>query len=112
MKIEIAEIPNKGRGIVARQRIREGQIIEKSTALVFCLDDLSESSILQYYIYSWNVDEAAIALGFGSLFNHSKDPNAEWAIKDDKKQCIAFKAIKNIQPGQEITIYYDYDKKF
>ena len=49
--------------------------------------------------------KVAIALGFGSLYNHSKKPNAEWEIKKSS-HTIVFRAIKNIRKGKEITIDY------
>ncbi len=36
------------------------------------------SPVLAKYFYMWNKKEMAISLGFGSLYNHSYTPNADY----------------------------------
>ena len=49
----------------------------------------------------------AIALGFGSIYNHSYEPNATYKIKP-KEKIIEFVAIKNIEKNNEITVNYNF----
>ncbi|NOT36377.1 MAG: SET domain-containing protein-lysine N-methyltransferase [Saprospiraceae bacterium] len=58
-----------------------------------------------YFVWGEKDDEAAIALGYGSLYNHSYKPNADF-ILDLSNNTINFFAIKTIKAGKEITINY------
>ena len=49
----------------------------------------------------------AIALGYGSLYNHSYSANATYEKHFDDK-LITFKAIADIRRGEEITVNYNY----
>ena len=46
-----------------------------------------------------------LALGFASLYNHSKDPNCRYEI-NRKEKIITFTAIKNIPKDCEIFFNY------
>ena len=51
----------------------------------------------------------AIGLGFGSLYNHSYNPNAIYK-KRMRENLLDFVAIKNIKKGEEITVNYNYGR--
>ena len=63
---------------------------------------------LHDYYFLWGEDEkqCAIALGFGSLYNHAYDANAEY-ILDLDDNTIDFYSVKDIEPGTEITVNYN-----
>lgn len=47
-----------------------------------------------------------MALGLGSLFNHSTDDqNVGW-VRDTASQCITYRALRDISPGEELCINY------
>ena len=46
-----------------------------------------------------------LALGFGSLYNHSYRPNARY--DDVGPQAKSFTALRDIAPGEEITVNYN-----
>ena len=71
-----------------------------------------DATVLYNYYFSWGVDgnEAALALGLGSLYNHSYSPNARY-VKDFDRRKIDFVAIRNISVGEEITVNYNGDPK-
>jgi len=60
---------------------------------------------LHDYYFQWDGDQAAIALGLGSLYNHSDKANAMFTMDYDFKQ-IRFVAIRDIGAGEEITTNY------
>jgi SET domain-containing protein len=60
------------------------------------------------YVFVWEDNKFAVALGYGSLYNHSYEPNAKYIRKKDK---ILFQAIKDIKSGEEITINYNGNPK-
>ena len=48
----------------------------------------------------------AVALGLGSLFNHSSlQQNVGWS-RDLSGQCIVYKALRDIRAGEELCINY------
>ena len=54
------------------------------------------------YVFEWGEGKVALALGFGSLYNHSYRPNARY--NDVGPQTKAFKALREIAPGEEVTV--------
>ena len=46
-----------------------------------------------------------LALGVGSLFNHSQTPNLDYRI-DHGQRIIRYFTARNILPDEELTIYY------
>ena len=53
---------------------------------------------------------SALALGHGSLYNHSDESNA-FVEMEDSTNLLYFYALKKIKAGEEITIDYGYSKK-
>jgi tRNA-specific adenosine deaminase 3 len=53
----------------------------------------------------------ALALGLGSLFNHSENPNVSYTL-DASTDSIRFKATKMIQTGDEMCIFYGHNLWF
>ena len=48
----------------------------------------------------------AVALGLGSLFNHSSlQHNVGWS-RDLTRQCIVYRALRDIKAGEELCINY------
>lgn len=47
----------------------------------------------------------AVFLGFGSIYNHSEEPNATYSI-NIKKQLATIKASRTIAKGEEIFVCY------
>jgi uncharacterized protein len=110
MELEIKNIPKKGRGIFANKKFKNGSVIECCPTLILSESDTKhiDPTALYNYYFSWGQDLklSAIALGYGSLYNHSYRPNAIYE-KDFINNQIIFKAIKDIQRGQEITVNYN-----
>ena len=71
-----------------------------------------KKTILYNYCFTWgdNYEHTAIALGYGSLYNHSYTPNAMFTNNIDNLS-IDFYAIADIDDGQEITINYNEDSE-
>ncbi|MBM3279552.1 MAG: SET domain-containing protein-lysine N-methyltransferase [Candidatus Handelsmanbacteria bacterium] len=66
-----------------------------------------EQILLNDYCFTWGADHehAALALGFGSIYNHCYQPNAAY-IKRLPEQVIDFVALRAIAQGEEISINY------
>jgi uncharacterized protein len=110
--IEVRRSKIQGRGVFARRRIRKGQqIIEytgehvtEAVADARYDDDAMEHH--RTYLFLVAKDDLIDAARKGNearFINHSCAPNCQ-AVQDGKR--IFIEAIRNIQPGVELT--YDY----
>jgi SET domain-containing protein len=109
--IDNSKIENAGRGVFAAVNIKKGELIEECPIIEVPLQDVSnlkESILINYYFY-WGPKnkKLAVALGFGSIYNHSYEPNATYK-RDNKRSIISFFAIKNIKKNEEITSNYNF----
>ena len=104
--IEVKRIKGKGRGVFARRPIRKGEVIETCPVLVLPAEALGDrASLLWNYGFDWGQGKVALALGYGSLYNHSYRPNARY--DDVGPQAKSFTALRDIAPGEEITVNYN-----
>jgi SET domain-containing protein len=108
--IEVRTIRGKGRGVFARRWIPEGEVIERVPVVVLDAEELRNSegwSGLASYCFLWDTGRYALALGYGSLYNHSYQPNARY--DDAGRMTKVFTALRDIAPGEEITVNYNGD---
>lgn len=106
--IEVKQAPGKGRGVFARKFIPRGTEFEKVPVLVFPADEVLNGEVgdvLASYVFEWGKGTVALALGFGSIYNHSYSPNARY--DDVGRMTKVYTALKDIEPGEEITINYN-----
>ena len=108
-ELEIKETKNKGRGVFAARNFSESEIIETCHIILLTEEEteLIDKTKLYNYYFNWGVklNRVAIALGYGSLYNHSFDPNAVYE-KDFQKNRLIFKCLRPIRQGEEITVNY------
>ncbi|HEY4481505.1 MAG TPA: SET domain-containing protein-lysine N-methyltransferase [Candidatus Brocadiaceae bacterium] len=106
-----SKIPDSGRGVFAKVNIKKGGLIEKCPIVEIPEQDtalLNESILVTYFFYfGTKKEKAAVALGFGSIYNHTRTPNAVYKIKE-KEGVIDFIALKDIKKDDEITVDYNY----
>ena len=111
-----SRILKAGRGVYARCDIKKGEIIERCPIIEVPKNDasnLKESILVTYFFYfGKNKERLAIALGFGSIYNHSYKPNATYKI-NQREMIIDFIALEGIKKDSEITFNYSNgsDKK-
>lgn len=106
--IMVKRISGKGRGVFARCDIRKGTEIERVPVIVIPERDIYSDEgdgMLSEYVFAWGKKTVALALGYGSLYNHSYKPNARY--EDDGQQTKVYIAIRHIEAGEEITINYN-----
>jgi hypothetical protein len=108
MNIQVRETTNKGRGVFALVAFAARQHIEEAPVLAYPAGqrELIYSTVLSDYPYDWTDGGEAIAMGFGSFYNHSYKPNA-WYRKNFERRTIDFIALRPIAAGEEITINYN-----
>ena|SRR5215471_4384567 len=98
-----------GRGVFAARRFQCGEVIEECPILVVTTDQapLLDETDLYGFSFEWE-DGVAIALGFGSLYNHSWTPNARYD-HDYDRDLVVYSALTTIDTGEEITVNYSGD---
>jgi hypothetical protein len=99
-----------GLGVFAASDRRPGALLEVSPVLVVDRSQVPalDRTALYAYYFQWPRHAAAIALGYGSLYNHSYRPTARFDL-DIERKVILFTAIRPIHQDQEITINYNGD---
>ncbi|MDQ3022832.1 MAG: SET domain-containing protein-lysine N-methyltransferase [bacterium] len=110
---EVRGSPIQGSGAFATRRIRAGQQIAEYTGEVVDADTAytryQDDNMFHHHTFLFSLEDGTF-IDAGSTggnearyINHSCDPNSE-AYEDDGRLLV--RALKNIQPGTEIT--YDY----
>lgn len=103
----------KGRGLIAKTFIKKGTTIEKAPVVLISNQEyeLIKKTILDNYIFEWDnpndnsENTSAIAMSICEMLNHSYKPNLAYD-RDFKNKFIRFYSIKDIIPGEELTINY------
>ncbi|HMP28648.1 MAG TPA: SET domain-containing protein-lysine N-methyltransferase [Saprospiraceae bacterium] len=109
----IKEVDGKGKCVFTGSDINEGDLIEVCQTIIIPKREVQilHRTVLHDYYFSWSdsMEEAAIALGFGSIYNHAIESNADF-ILDFEHNTIDIVAISNIKAGSEITLNYHGEK--
>jgi len=111
--VVVKDTDHKGRGVFALKKFVSGEIVEACPVVYIAPKERThlEKTILAYYIYPWTSTRCGVmVLGYGSIYNHSFTPNAQWE-QDFKEKTMIYRAIKPIQIGEEILVNYNgYDE--
>lgn len=105
--LRIRSVPGKGRGVFAARAFRKNERIEICPVVLVPAAErphLNATSLHNYY-YTWRKG-AAIALGMGSIYNHSYEPNARY-LKNYREDRIEIIALRRIEKDEEITVNYN-----
>ena len=107
-------IQGAGRGVFAKAAFKKGELIEECPVIELSEHDPSnspEGTLIHYFYYFGKSKERAnLALGFGSLYNHTYEPNATYT-ENHKEKTMSFIALKDIEPEEEITVNYNQSQK-
>jgi hypothetical protein len=111
-KIRIGVADGRGRAVYAGRAIAKGEVIERAPVIVMPgkqWKDIQNTTLIDY-AFDWGEDgkEAVIALGYISIYNHSYSPNAILEELFDELM-IEIHALRDIEPGEEITVNYNGD---
>ncbi|MHB1948413.1 MAG: SET domain-containing protein-lysine N-methyltransferase [Gammaproteobacteria bacterium] len=99
-KLAVRKSPIHGYGVFAEKDIRKGEKIEEC---YFILSDCEDDIIMDFIFDAGG--RSALLLGYGSLYNHSENPNADYII-NRKTRIATFTAAEAIKKGQEIFVSY------
>ncbi|KAG7443141.1 uncharacterized protein BT62DRAFT_972973 [Guyanagaster necrorhizus] len=104
----------KGRGVYASRFIENRTVVEISPVLLFSKDEYESHgrhTVLGHYTFKCKDGRMALALGLGSLFNHSDSPNVTYEI-DLSTESIRYTTVHDIEPGEELCIFYGHNLWF
>jgi len=113
ISIRKSRIPDAGYGVFCNKDLQAGEIVEVAPfievprSIVYAADN-----ILWKYVFTSHLDprNVVLALGFGSMYNHSSKPNvAHFVSERDPKRLLTFRAISSVPAGSEL--YLDYGPK-
>jgi uncharacterized protein len=111
-ELYIDKTDDRGRGVFTKQSIPVNTIIEISPVIVMSSEErkLLDQTLLHDYIFEWGADskQCCMALGYVPVYNHSYESNCEYEM-DFGNQVIKIKAVRNIEPGEELFINYNGD---
>ncbi len=99
-KVIVKKSRTHGYGVFAEKTIKKGEIIEECYILVSRGGDKT----LEDYYFDVN-GKYGIFTGFGVIYNHSDDPNADYNIYAKRKLAV-IKAARTIRKGEEIFVSY------
>ena len=99
-----------GFGVFTTREFKPDTIIEISPVIILSEEDRIqvEKTKLYNYIFAWGPEEkeAAVGLGYISMYNHSYDSNCEYEMDFDSKT-MTIKTMKPIKKGNELFINYN-----
>jgi SET domain-containing protein len=108
-KIQVRKSPIHGWGVFAKDKIYENEVLEECPFLILPINKGESSSLFIDYRFNYPQDKEwyhqVMVLGYGSLYNHSNQPNASWST-DEIRNVFVFKSTKDIEKNQEILVYY------
>lgn len=108
----IMETAERGRGVFTTASIPAGTTIEIAPVIVLNQADRAvvDTTLLHDYIFEWGIDEqqAAVALGYVSIYNHSVDANCTYEM-DFENKTIQIQTKRDVAVDEELYINYNGD---
>lgn len=108
----IMETSQRGRGVFTTEAIQAGTTIEIAPVIVLNQTEraMVDSTLLHDYIFEWGTDEqeAAVALGYVSMYNHATDANCTYEM-DFAHKTIRIQTKRAIAVDEELCINYNGD---
>jgi SET domain-containing protein len=107
--LQVDRSPVHGAGVFAAKAYAADALIERCALLIVPPEQAPAiaDSIFGDYVYEWE-GGYALALGFGSLYNHHRSSNARYEMDYDAEE-IHIVAERAIRKGEEIFINYNGD---
>ena len=100
--IEIKKSNGRGFGVFATKDFNKGELIERCYLIPADYTPKNKDYCFNYPIETR--EEYVLALGYGGIYNHNDNNNAEW--KENIKGFFDFVAVRHIRKGEEIFIDY------
>lgn len=103
----------KGRGVFAARAYAAGEVVEECPVVLLRKSYKTLHKELKTFVFHWDVPEGAadtqaLALGYGSLYNHSNPSNLRYQTDSDSL-VLRLIAVRDIPADEELTINYNAD---
>jgi SET domain-containing protein len=110
--LEVRATDTTGRGVFATRPIAAGEVLEVAPVIVLPAADRAHvmHTRLYEYLFRWGHDQVAVCLGFGSIYNHSRHPNARY-VRHFDSETIHFVALRAISRDEEICTNYNANER-
>ena len=102
--IEIQYSKIGGRGVFSKKPIKKGSIVEESPFIAVYKEEVVGR--LLDYVFDLDDHCYALSFGYGSMYNHSNKNNVIYEINSRIENSLVFKAKKDINKGDELTVSY------
>lgn len=98
-----------GNGVYALKEFKKNDVIEICPAIFLPIKEFEKlkQTKMFYYFFEYTNKEFAVVLGYGSVYNHSYKPNAQYRF-NMKTRMMIIRAIKKIKLGEEICFNYNF----
>lgn len=99
----------KGRGLFATTNVPPRTLLHVAPCLKIEQEEYQnwlKYSLLEHYLFNTNSGCKMLALGDGSLFNHSRHPNVDYRVDGENEVIRYISGHAPIQSGDELCIYY------
>jgi SET domain-containing protein len=101
---------SRGRGLFAAADIPPNALLHIAPCLLVSKDEYDshmKHTILEHYLFNSRTSgDKLLALGYGSLFNHSSRPNVNYQVDARALQIRYTSGPQTIQTGDELCISY------
>ncbi|ELK45412.1 SET domain-containing protein [Halobacillus sp. ACCC02827] len=96
------------RGMFATRDIAKDELIHEAPVIPYPNSEHVhiEKTRLADYAFEYGENHTAFLLGYGMMFNHSYEPNANYKINFEQ-HTFDFYAYKDIKQGEEVFINYN-----
>jgi len=115
--IVLGESPIHGLGVFATKNFKKGEIIEVCPIINVIGNEeailLAKSAEVGEFVFETK-EGNALSLGYGSFYNHSYEPNADYKaihLESVNREALQIMAWRPIKKGAEILINYNGDPK-
>lgn len=104
-QLAVGESPSirGSRGVFATRPFARGEVVERCPVVLQSMSDVSGT--LRDYVFGIDDDTAGVALGYGSMYNHSKNPHLTYYYNPERQE-MEFVATRPIRAGEEIFVSY------
>ncbi|MFC7321253.1 SET domain-containing protein [Halobacillus campisalis] len=110
IEIKTSTLPDEelNRGVFATRDIAKSELIHQAPVIPYPNEehDFIEKTRLADYAFEYGENHSAFVLGYGMMFNHSYEPNANYKINFEN-DTFDFYAYRDIKAGEEVLINYN-----
>mmetsp|Transcript_43863 Transcript_43863/g.99149 ORF Transcript_43863/g.99149 Transcript_43863/m.99149 type:complete len:179 (+) Transcript_43863:57-593(+) len=109
----IQEDSVKGRGLFASRQIQPRTLLHVAPCILVSKEEYEQHckfTVFEEYMFNARDGSRLLALGVGSLFNHSRRPNVDYRVCVKSRTVTYSTGHAIVEEGEELCIYYGADE--